>query len=146
VRPEKELKGFAKIALEPGEAKTVTFTLDKEALEYYDDLRKQWVAEPGEFEVLVGASSRDIRLTARFEYKVVDQAGQTAHWHIGLPLRELLADANARAVLAKYLGEHVDNPMLAMVLDMSLEQLAPMAGGLLTPETLQAVGSDLAKI
>ncbi|WP_310391826.1 glycoside hydrolase family 3 C-terminal domain-containing protein [Hymenobacter sp.] len=62
-RPEKELKGFEKVFLRPGETKTVTVQLPAEAFQYYDEARKQWVLEPGAFEVLVGSSSRDIRLT-----------------------------------------------------------------------------------
>ncbi|HEY7124139.1 MAG TPA: glycoside hydrolase family 3 C-terminal domain-containing protein [Ktedonobacterales bacterium] len=65
-RPEKELKAFAKVQLEPGERKTVTLTIGCEALAYYDDLARAWVAEAGTFEVLVGASSQDIRATAIF--------------------------------------------------------------------------------
>ena len=63
-RPEKELKGFQKVFLKPGETKTVTLTLDQNAFQYYDEVKKQWVLEPGKFDVLVGASSRDIRLTS----------------------------------------------------------------------------------
>jgi beta-glucosidase len=66
-RPPKELKGFAKIELQPGESQVVSFTLDQRALSFYDPYKKQWVAEPGEFELLIGASSRDIRATAVFE-------------------------------------------------------------------------------
>ena len=62
-RPEKELKGFQKVFLKPGEAKTVTLKLDADAFQYYDESKKQWVLEPGKFDVLVGSSSRDIRLT-----------------------------------------------------------------------------------
>jgi beta-glucosidase len=69
VRPEKELKAFAKVALEPGESKTVTFSLDEQALSYYDPAVKRWVAEPGEFEVLVGSSSREIWLKGKFALK-----------------------------------------------------------------------------
>ncbi len=65
-RPEKELKAFAKVQLEPGERKTVTLSLARDALAYYDDLPHEWVAEAGEFEVLVGASSQDIRARATF--------------------------------------------------------------------------------
>jgi beta-glucosidase len=65
-RPPKELKGFAKVSLKPGESQTVTFTLDQRALSFYDPDREQWVAEAGEFEVLVGSSSRDIRARATF--------------------------------------------------------------------------------
>jgi beta-glucosidase len=65
-RPEKELKGFAKVHLEPGECKTVTLSIGRSALAYYDDRAHQWIAEAGTFDVLVGASSQDIRATARF--------------------------------------------------------------------------------
>ena len=64
MRPEKELKAFSKIALQSGETRTVTLTLDRESFAYYDDVRRAWVAEAGEFEILVGASSRDIRAQA----------------------------------------------------------------------------------
>ncbi len=66
-RPPKELKRFAKIALQPGESQTVHFELDARALAFYDPDRKAWIAEPGEFEVLIGSSSRDIRARATFE-------------------------------------------------------------------------------
>lgn len=65
-RPPKELKGFAKVALKPGQSKTVAFILDERSLAYYDPAKKGWVAEPGEFEVQVGSSSRDIRVKAKF--------------------------------------------------------------------------------
>ncbi|MFH1523642.1 MAG: glycoside hydrolase family 3 C-terminal domain-containing protein [Chloroflexota bacterium] len=65
-RPPKELKGFAKVDLKPGQSKMVSFTLDERSLAYYDPVKKGWVAEPGKFEVLAGSSSRDIRLKAKF--------------------------------------------------------------------------------
>lgn len=61
-RPEKELKGFQKIFLKPGETKLVTIKLDEAAFSYYSDVRNNWVLEPGSFQLLVGASSDDIRL------------------------------------------------------------------------------------
>ena len=67
MRPAKELKGFEKIHLAPGAVTEVTFNLPMRALSYYDPHQGGWVAEPGEFEVLVGASSRDIRLEGTFE-------------------------------------------------------------------------------
>lgn len=63
-RPPKELKGFAKVALRPGESKVVKFLLDERAFAFYDPYQKRWVVEPGEFEILVGSSSRDIRAGA----------------------------------------------------------------------------------
>ena len=65
-RPPKELKGFQKVLLQPGASTVVTFVLDQRALSFYDPYRAQWVAEPGEFEVLVGSSSRDIRARGTF--------------------------------------------------------------------------------
>jgi len=61
-RPEKELKGFEKVELEPGEEKIVSFILDKRAFAYYNVELKDWYVESGEFEILVGKSSRDIIL------------------------------------------------------------------------------------
>ncbi len=63
-RPPKELKGFAKVALRPGESQTVEFVLDERAFAFYDPDKRRWVVEPGEFEILVGSSSRDIRARA----------------------------------------------------------------------------------
>ncbi len=65
-RPPKELKRFAKVALQPGESQTISFELDDRALSFYDPDRKAWIAEPGEFEVLIGSSSRDIRARGIF--------------------------------------------------------------------------------
>ena len=65
-RSEKELKGFVKVALEPGETKTAEFSLNMRALAYFDDQQNAWVAEKGEFEVLIGASSEDIWAKASF--------------------------------------------------------------------------------
>lgn len=66
VRPVKELKDFLKIQLKAGESKTIQFSIDKEKLSFYNQ-KLEWVAEPGEFEIMIGASSRDIRLKANFE-------------------------------------------------------------------------------
>lgn len=68
-RPEKELKGFARVALQPGETRTVTIALDFRAFAFYHPEYKQWVAEDGGFDILVGASSADIRLRAGVQLK-----------------------------------------------------------------------------
>jgi beta-glucosidase len=65
-RPPRELKAFEKVSLLPGETKTVKFVLDKEAFSFYDPNLKKWVAEPGDFEIQVGSSSRDIRARKTF--------------------------------------------------------------------------------
>lgn len=61
-RPERELKGFRKVFLEPGAAAEVSFDLDRRAFAFFDRAGGRWVVEPGEFIVQIGASSRDIRL------------------------------------------------------------------------------------
>ncbi len=66
-RPFKELKGFGKVSLKPGESKKVIIKLNKRAFQFYDPEKMQWVAEPGKFEILVGSSSRDIRLKGEME-------------------------------------------------------------------------------
>ncbi|KAB8143857.1 beta-glucosidase [Chloroflexia bacterium SDU3-3] len=65
-RPEKELKGFAKVELAPGETRSVAITLDMRSLAYYDDARAAWVADAGAFEVLIGSSAADIHQRASF--------------------------------------------------------------------------------
>lgn len=64
IRPVKELKGFEKVSLEPGEQKTVRFTLDKRAFAYWDTEKSDWRVSEGAYGILIGASSRDIRETA----------------------------------------------------------------------------------
>ena len=64
-RPAKELKGFVKVSLRPGETKKVSVILDNRALSYYDVNAKQWRAEPGVFDVLVGRSSAQIELSGK---------------------------------------------------------------------------------
>jgi beta-glucosidase len=65
-RPLKELKGFVKISLKPGEKKTVSIPLDQRAFAYYDPAKAGWVSEAGDFKILVGSSSKDIRLKDNF--------------------------------------------------------------------------------
>jgi beta-glucosidase len=66
-RPLKELKGFHRVALKPGESRSVSFTVDRAAMSFFSTAKDDWVAEPGEFQVWIGASSRDIRLKGSFE-------------------------------------------------------------------------------
>lgn len=73
-RPEKELKGFKKVFLAPGEEQTVEITLDKRSFAYYNVNIHDWHVETGDFNILVGASSRDIRLKAKV--KVNSTAGE----------------------------------------------------------------------
>ena len=67
-RPEKELKGFSKVSLSPGETGNAVITLGREAFAFYDAANHEWKVEPGEFEILVGTSGRDI--TSRIPFTI----------------------------------------------------------------------------
>jgi len=67
-RPTKELKRFEKVSLHPNETKTVIFELKREDLSFYSETVNSWVVENGAFNILVGSSSRDIRLQGEIEY------------------------------------------------------------------------------
>jgi len=96
-RPAKELKGFAKVALAPGETKTVSIALGFRAFAYYHPEHKQWITESGAFDLLIGASAADIRQTVSV----------TLESTLDLPclldtestLREWMADPRGQAVL-----------------------------------------------
>jgi beta-glucosidase len=68
-RPLKELKAFQRVSFSPNETKTVSFSLNKQAFSYYDPNQENWVMEPGEFEILIGSSSRDIRAKKKISYR-----------------------------------------------------------------------------
>jgi beta-glucosidase len=73
VRPEKQLKAFAKVALQPSEEKTVSFRLERRDFTYYDTSRQDWLVNSGKFDILVGASSQDLRLTQTIEVQATEQ-------------------------------------------------------------------------
>jgi beta-glucosidase len=66
-RPLKELKGFEKVSLKPGETKTISIPLDDRAFAYYAPDKQSWVSDAGDYKVLVGSSSRDIRLNGNYK-------------------------------------------------------------------------------
>lgn len=87
VRPEKELKGFAKVELAPGETKTVSIPLDFRAFAFYHPKHKRWISEAGDFELLIGASAADLRcrLTATLESTlklacILDEESTVREW------------------------------------------------------------------
>jgi len=103
VRPPKELKGFAKVELQPGETRTVSVELDFRAFAYYHPEYKQWITEDGEFDILIGASATDIRHTLTV----------TLQSSLHLPclldrestVREWLADPRGNAVFGPFYSE-----------------------------------------
>jgi beta-glucosidase len=113
-RPPKELKGFAKVALAAGETKTVTLSLDRESLAYWDDSKQAWVAEAGEYTALLGSSSQDIRARAGFRLAKTVIFGGPARRPVVLdihsPIKALLDDEGARAVLERRLPGFTSSP------------------------------------
>ena len=67
-RPPKELKGFARVPLNPQERQTVRFSIESKDLAFYNDQLHDWAIEPGQFTILIGSSSRNIHLHASFDY------------------------------------------------------------------------------
>ena len=142
-RPEKELKAFAKVELAPKQTKTLTFTLDREAFWYFDVTGNTWTTEPGEFEILVGASSRDIRLSEMF---TLAPAPRASRLHTGLTVQKLLDDPDGRAILSKYIGGFLLMADMSMAKDMTLEQIATNHPTFVSPSLLAKIGDDLAKV
>lgn len=150
-RPAKELKAFAKVQLAPGESKTVTLTIDREALAYYDDIAHEWVAEGGTFEALVGSSSQDIRSTATLTLTGTSRFGgwsrqEKAKLDLSSTLAQLLADAGAHAILNTYLPGMLDTPEVEMAMGMTLEQIASFVPDILTDDMLRRIGKDLEQL
>jgi len=103
VRPVKELKGFAKVALAPGETKTVTMTINARSLSFYHKELRDWYAPSGTYGVLVGSASDDIRLTGKISFttdKLLLQKVDTS-----TTVGELAADPRTREIIAKALAE-----------------------------------------
>lgn len=102
-RPLKELKGFAKVSLEPGETKTVSITIDARALSYYDENLQDWYASSGTYELLAGDAIDNITAcgTVRFETK------KLPYLHLGVDttIGELLADPRTAPVLQQMMAQ-----------------------------------------
>jgi beta-glucosidase len=138
-RPPRELKAFAKISLEPGAGQEVTFTLTARDLSYWSAIHRRWVLEPGEFRIGVGASSRDIRLSAAITVEATPPALPLSGTST---LAEWLADPVGGQVLRDALGTCADGrpagilgseELLAIIGNMPLATLAAFPGLGVTP-------------
>lgn len=89
-RPLKELKGYDKVSLKPGETKTAFFTLDYRSFAWYNTNLQDWYAKTGDYEILIGASSRDIRLTKKIHMNTAKKL--PLNIHMNTTLGELLSD------------------------------------------------------
>ncbi len=150
-RPVKELKGFAKVALQPGETQHVEMTLDKRSFAYYHTGLGDWYAESGAYEILVGSASDDIRLSAavqvnstvqpRTQYDEYVTMGELAHMEKAAPyMQAMFAQSPAPSMSPEELAHYLDDEddmrevamdYAAMGMDMPLIKVADMTAGAL---------------
>ena len=97
IRPVRELKGFVKVALQPGESREVTFTLDKRAFAYWNQQIHDWHVETGDFTIEVGASSRDLPLRA--SVRVESTVELPRRYTMDSIFMDIMADPKAKAVM-----------------------------------------------
>jgi beta-glucosidase len=142
-RPEKELKAFTKIELAPGQTRTVTFALDREAFWYFDVRANAWATEPGEFEILIGSSSRDIRLRETFTLLPAPRASRL---HTGLTVGTLLDDPDGLAILSRHIGGFLLMEDMSMARDMTLEQVAINHPTYVPSSLLMKIGEELGEL
>ena len=149
VRPLKELKGFKKVSLNPGEEKTVKFELNKRSFAFYDVDIKDWRVEAGEYEILIGSSSRDIHLSKVINVKPIVPYKRPIT--LNSPMFEVMEDPKGAAFaaklrentpMAKMHGENQDkpNPMAEMIAtimrEMPLRSIGMFSGQAFTQEML----------
>ena len=103
IRPIKELKGFTKVGLEPGETKTVTFTLDKRSFAYFNTTIHDWYLESGRYEILICKSSRDIVLSCFVT--AVSQTVIPQIYSLNSTVGDILADPYKRPLIEGLLAK-----------------------------------------
>ncbi|QIZ08203.1 glycosyl hydrolase [Priestia megaterium] len=155
IRPEKELKGFEKVELQPGEEKTITFRLDKRAFAYYNVELKDWHVETGDFEILIGKSSKDIVLmdTLYVSSSVLIKRPVHRNTTIGDLLTDPILAPIAQPMLAKMnegnplasaeLEGEASEMMAAMMKYLPLRAMANFSQGGLTDEMLTEIIQQL---
>ena len=148
-RPVRELKAFAKVALDPGESQRVDLVLTERDLSYWSTRAGDWVLEPGTFEVAVGASSRDLRLTATVEVEgprptfPLDRNSTLAEWLDHPVGHEILLDSLRHSPLGD-LTSLLENPeQLRMIGSFPMSRLATMLGDAMGDDEVDAL---LAKV
>jgi len=119
-KPPKELKGFRKVAVDPGQTVTVELRIDARSLAHYDPALARWCVEPGSFEVLVGTSSADLPLAA-----MLKAVGPNPYaYGPRTPIGKLLVDPRALAVLSKYFPAGTMSPAAVHLLNEFMPDLA----------------------
>ena len=155
-RPEKELKGFEKIELAPGEEKTVTFKLDKRSFAYYNTEIRDWYVESGEFEILVGKSSKEIEL--KETVKVNSTITIKKKYDRNSTIEDLMEDPEASQILKELLekineiggifqeDEHRDQELIvSMMRYLPLRGLINFGRGHFTDDMLEQLLEKLNK-
>ncbi|SIR44724.1 beta-glucosidase [Halanaerobium kushneri] len=156
IKPAKELKEFAKIELEPGQEKIVEFELDKRAFAYYNTEIDDWYVESGDYEILIGASSRDIRLVETVKVKsTVELPNQyTINTNIGditanpegqKYFNQLLSEYLKGSELMERLENRDDEMLEAMLKYMPLRSLAMFSEGVVSREEIEEMVDKLNK-
>ncbi|MDQ6421668.1 glycoside hydrolase family 3 C-terminal domain-containing protein [Paenibacillus sp. LHD-117] len=156
IRPTKELKGFAKMMLHPGEPKTVTFTLDKRSFAYYNVQMKDWHVESGDFNVLIGRSVDEIVLHQTLSVKSTASINITYHRDtlIGDLMNDTLKAPIAQDLIQKFkdsIGftptyeEKAGEMVAALMNNMPLRGLVSFSQGTITEEQLEELLQELNK-
>ncbi|WP_066187846.1 glycoside hydrolase family 3 C-terminal domain-containing protein [Gracilibacillus timonensis] len=151
-RPEKELKGFEKVCLEPNEETTVTFMLDKRAFAYYDVELADWHVETGDFQLFIGRSSQEMVLSDRIHVTSTVERPFVVHPNTlmgDLFVQPRLAPVAKQLLVenSPFAGSDDDNEMMeAMVQNMPLRALVNFGGGAFTHEKLAEMINELNKL
>ena len=103
LRPVRELKGFEKVALQPGESKEVTFTLDKRSFAYWNEQIGDWHVETGDFAIEIGFSSREIALSK--DVRVESTVALPKRFTVDSIFMDLMADPKAKKVLEPFMAK-----------------------------------------
>ncbi len=156
-RPAKELKGFSKVELQPGETKTATIPLGFRAFAYYDPAYQRWIAEAGAFDILIGTSSADIRCTETVTLQSTCELPCILNRES--TIRAWLDDPRGRAVfeplfkqmsqsgfLGEGLSESIGMDMLTFMLDMPLLGILHFQENLLPASPEATVDGLLAQV
>ncbi|MFV0460868.1 MAG: glycoside hydrolase family 3 C-terminal domain-containing protein [Actinomycetales bacterium] len=140
-RPERELKGFIKVALEPGESRRVSLTLDQRAFSFFSAPLGRWVVESGEFDIQVGSHSRDLPLNATVS---IDAPSIASPLELDSTLDEWLQDPLAKELMAEEIASGQTDPtanaeLAAMVGSMPMNAMAAFDGMSLDLDALERV-------
>jgi beta-glucosidase len=161
VRPQKELKGFAKVELQPGETKTVSIALDFRAFAYYHPAYRQWITEDGDFDILIGASAADMR--ARQTVTLQSTLDLPCLIDKESTIRQWVADRRGQAVIGPFFqqvtensrkvfgggqryGDSIGMDVMDMVLDMPLLSVLKFQQRLLPMPAEEILESLLAQV